>query len=152
MVRLFALLLGLSVSAQAQDLLGQRYSRATFPLCQSFGCREVARDGGSVRLQLLRQDARLTLVLSPYGTVMGLEAWVTAPKLSASQRGFLETLAERAAEQNLDLPRLRQCWAEVRAGQVQRILGGGGEHYGVACLRRSAGGLNHWGLRVYFDH
>lgn len=152
MVRLPALLLCLSLSAQAQDLLGQRYSRATWPLCRSLGCREVARDAETVRLQLLRQDARLTLVLSPYGTVMGLEAWVTAPKLSALQRGFLEDLAERAAEQSLNRPKLRQCWAEVKAGEVRRILGGGGEHYGVACLRRVTGGLNHWGLRVYFDH
>ena len=138
-------------TAQGQDLLGGRFELKSFPLCRTYGCRQVARDAETVRLQMLRRDARLTLVLSPYGTVMGLEAWVTAPGLSARQRGFLETLAEQAAEQNLDLPRLRACWNKVLPGEVRRVLGGGGEHYGVACLRRSGGGLNHWGLRVYFD-
>lgn len=123
-----------------------------FPLCRSYGCRELARSPEEIKLQLLRQDARLTLALSPYGTVMGLSAWVTAPKLSAPQRGWLEGLAERAAEQGLNLAQLRGCWETVRPGELRRVLGGGGEHYGVACTRKVVGGVQHWGVWIYFDH
>ena len=150
--RILALMVSFSVPVQAQDVLGVRFSLDTFPLCRTYGCHQLSRDAGVVRLQLRRQDARLSLVLSPYGTVMGLDAWVTGLRLAPAERQFLETLAERAAEQKLNLFRLRQCWNEVLPGQPRRVLGGGGEHYGVACLRRDAGRLKHWGVRVYFDH
>ncbi|SEJ28712.1 hypothetical protein SAMN04488058_105219 [Deinococcus reticulitermitis] len=149
-------LLGNGASA-APSLLGGKFSEGTFPLCRTYGCRVTERrttpDGALVRLQLQRQDARVLLVLSPYGTVMGLEAWLPGrTTLSAASRAFLQRVAVQAAEQELSSERLKTCFAglEGRASGLRsaRLLGGGGEHYGVVCLRRAGG----WGVRVYFDH
>lgn len=140
----------------APALLGERFSERTFPLCQTYGCRVTERStvpgGSSVRLQLKRWDARLLLVLSPYGTVMGLEVWVPGGEVpSAAALSFLQRVAVQAAEQEFPAGRLGGCFARLGgrpAGpRSHRLLGGGGEHYGVVCLRKPGA----WGMRVYFD-
>ena len=130
---------------QRHDLLGGAYQAATFAPCREWGCHELSRTESGVTVQLLGLDVRLKLSLSPSGRVLGMEAVTLA-------QGRLNTYWSRLTRQAFGLTLTPQqfagCFAELRGAQASRVLhGGGGEHYGVQCFRRSG----YQGIRLYFD-
>lgn len=135
---------------QRRDLLGEPYQASSFAPCQEWGCRELGRtgqshSGQSVTLQLIGQDIKLRLSLSPSGRVMGIEALAPA---AVSRNAYWSRLTRQAFGQTFSPQRFAQCFASLRGSVAQAQLhGGGGEHYGVQCFRRSG----YAGIRLYFD-
>ncbi len=112
-------------------------------------------DGSFVYLQLLRLNAKVTLVLAPDKTIMGLYMLVAGKNLTPDTTRLLRHVLVRSANEDFAPHLLPECFQKVSlpGGNVEKrgvILSD--NHYGVQCIRKREQGSDYWGVWVFFDY